>query len=84
MTDLPTIPNPSGVASLLLHHTGRNPIGVPQLIHHDKHDSWGIALVIDGWYSSEEMAAGALELWIKDHQRAVAELTASPWIDPAS
>lgn len=78
-SNLHIIPAPSGVADLLWHHR-HHPIGIPQLTQHEL-GGWGIALPLDGWYSSKRWAADVLPLWIEHHQRAVAELTASPWTD---
>ncbi len=73
---------PDGVRHLLYHHGGvASPIPwIPEVMH-DEEGNVCIVLILDGFFKSEESAAEVLPLWIADHERAVAELAASPWAD---
>lgn len=52
------------VRMLFTHLRGRNPIK-PRfvVVRHPEYPSWGVALVIDGWYSTKENAEGVIEVW---------------------
>lgn len=52
------------VRMLFTHLRGRNPIK-PRfvVVQHPEYKSWGVALVIDGWYSTMENAQGATDVW---------------------
>lgn len=64
------------VADLLQHHRGRDPL--PVVITKGDHEGWGVAVVVDGYYSRED-AAEMAEFWSKLLRRVVDELGPERW-----
>ena len=62
------------VADLLMHASGHHPIAPDLVTFKGPHGGHGIAVVVDGYYSTPEGAAGMVEFWRGLLRRAVDEV----------
>lgn len=60
------------VDSLLMHHEPPNPLPVTVVTNPD--GSYGVALILDGWYTGEDGAREVLPLWRRDLARVLRAL----------